>query len=101
MRSRVYPGGKGSGNSESLVYIRDCKIANDTKFLELSCYLSMRYFRTEFSKLYLSDFDVCVTVRHWYNNIKSQLDATIVILLKIFNQLNIFWGDDFTEPQEH
>jgi len=41
-------------------------------------------------KLYLSDFDVCVTVHHWYNNINSQLDATIVTLLKIFNQLYMF-----------
>ena len=29
------------------------------------------------------EFDVCVTVHHWYNNIKSQLDATILILLII------------------
>ena len=28
-------------------------------------------------------FNVCVTVQHWYNNINSQLDATIVILLTI------------------
>ena len=27
--------------------------------------------------------DVCVTVHHWYNNINSQLDATIIILLII------------------
>jgi len=27
--------------------------------------------------------DVCVTVHHWYNNINSQLDATIMILLTI------------------
>jgi len=26
-------------------------------------------------------FDVCVTVHHLYNNINSQLDATIIILL--------------------
>ena len=26
-------------------------------------------------------FDVYVTVHHWYNNINSQLDATIIILL--------------------
>ena len=26
-------------------------------------------------------FDVCVTVHHWYNNINSQLDAIIIILL--------------------
>ena len=24
---------------------------------------------------------ICVTVHHWYNNINSQLDATIIILL--------------------
>ena len=28
-------------------------------------------------------FDVCVTVHNWYNNINSQLDATIIILLII------------------
>jgi hypothetical protein len=28
-------------------------------------------------------FDVCVTVRHWYNNINSQLDATITVSLII------------------
>jgi len=26
-------------------------------------------------------FDVCVTVYHWYSNINSQLDATIILLL--------------------
>ena len=30
-----------------------------------------------------SEFDVCVAVHHWYNNINSQLDATIIILLMI------------------
>ena len=29
------------------------------------------------------EFDVCVTVHHLYNNINSQLDATIIILLAI------------------
>ena len=29
-------------------------------------------------------FDVCVTVHHWYNNINSQLDTTIVILLTVW-----------------
>jgi len=28
-------------------------------------------------------FDVCVTVHHWYNNINSQLDGTIIVLLII------------------
>jgi len=28
-------------------------------------------------------FDVCVTVHHWYNNINSQLDAIIIVLLII------------------
>ena len=28
-------------------------------------------------------FDVCVTAHHWHNNINSQLDATIIILLII------------------
>ena len=32
-------------------------------------------------------FDVSVTVHHWYNNINSQLDVTIIIL---FNHLNMF-----------
>jgi len=39
-----------------------------------------------FYKLLVNDsvrykFDVCVTMHHWYNNINSQLDATIIILL--------------------
>ena len=25
----------------------------------------------------LNDFDICMTVHHWYNNINNQLDATI------------------------
>jgi len=37
----VYPGGKGPGNSESLVYIRGCKTANDTKALKLTSLLFM------------------------------------------------------------
>jgi len=32
---------------------------------------------------YAFDFDVCVTVHHSYNNINSQLDATIIVLLII------------------
>jgi len=35
-------------------------------------------------------FDVCVTVRHWYNNINSQQDATITNFIDNFNQLNMF-----------
>ena len=31
--------------------------------------------------LVISKFDVCVTVRHWYNSINSQLDTIIIILL--------------------
>jgi len=54
LRSHVYPGGKGPGNSESLVYLRGCKITNDIKVLKPPCYLWMSYSRTEFSKLYLS-----------------------------------------------
>ena len=33
--------------------------------------------------LYLKTFDGCVTVHHWYNNINSRLDATVIILLII------------------
>jgi len=29
--------------------------------------------------LRICKFDVCVTVRHWYNNINNQLDATITV----------------------
>ena len=35
-------------------------------------------------------FDVCVTVRHWYNNINIQLDATITNFIDNYNQLNTF-----------
>jgi len=35
-------------------------------------------------------FDVCVTAHHWYNNINSQLDATITNFIDSSNQLNMF-----------
>ena len=35
-------------------------------------------------------FDVCVTVHHSYNNINSQLDATITNFIDNYNQLNMF-----------
>jgi len=31
-----------------------------------------------------------VTVHHWYNNINSQLDATIINFIDNYNQLNMF-----------
>jgi len=31
-----------------------------------------------------------VTVHHWYNNINSQLDATITNFIDNYNQLNMF-----------
>ena len=42
--------------------------------------------------LYEGRFDVCVTVRHWYNNINSQLDATITNFPDNYNKLNVFWA---------
>jgi hypothetical protein len=36
--------------------------------------------------------DVCVTVHHWYNNINSQLDATIIILLLIISISSTYFG---------
>ena len=41
-------------------------------------------------KKYNHQFDVCVTVHRWYNNINSQLDATITNFIDNFNQLNMF-----------
>jgi len=38
-----------------------------------------------------NQFDVCVTTHHWYNNINSQLDATITNVIDDYNQLNMFW----------
>ena len=35
-------------------------------------------------------FDIYVTVHHWYNNINSQLDATITNFIDNYNQLNMF-----------
>jgi len=32
---------------------------------------------------YAFKFDVCVTVRHWYNNINNQLDATIMVFINL------------------
>ena len=43
-------------------------------------------------------FDICVTVHHWYNNINSQLDATITVFIDNYNQLNMFSGDNFAHP---
>ena len=36
------------------------------------------------------EFDVCVTVHHRYNDIKSQLDATVTNFIDNYNQLNMF-----------
>ena len=36
------------------------------------------------------EFDVCVTVLHRYNNINSQLDATVTNFIDNYNQLNMF-----------
>ena len=27
----------------------------------------------------VDNFDVCMTVHHWYNNINNQLDATVTV----------------------
>ena len=37
-----------------------------------------------------NEFDVCVTVHHWYNTINSRLDATITNFTDNYNQLNMF-----------
>ena len=42
------------------------------------------------SKYTFDIFDMCVSVRHWYSNINSQLDATITNLIDNYNQLNMF-----------
>jgi len=42
------------------------------------------------SFIFVYVFDVCVTVHHRYNNINSQLDATITNLIDNYNQLNTF-----------
>ena len=36
------------------------------------------------------NFDVCVTLHHWHNNINSQLHATITNFIDNYNQLNMF-----------
>jgi len=36
------------------------------------------------------EFDFCVTVHHWYNNINSQLDAIMINFIDNYNQLNMF-----------
>jgi len=45
---------------------------------------------TQFYNQETSKFDVCVTVHHWYNNINSQLDATLTNFIDNYNQLNMF-----------
>ena len=37
-----------------------------------------------------SQFDVCVTVHHWYNNTNDRLDETITNFVDNYNQLNMF-----------
>jgi len=48
----------------------------------------MKCCHSHLTKFY--QFDVCVTVRHRYNNINSQLDATITHFIDNYNQLNMF-----------
>jgi len=43
--------------------------------------LEFSYFNSIISKK--KKFDVCVTMHHWYNNMNSWLDATMIILLTI------------------
>jgi len=40
--------------------------------------------------VYIYIYDVCVIVHHRYNNINSQLDATITNFIDSYNQLNMF-----------
>jgi len=46
------------------------------------------------------NFNICVTVHCWYNNINSQLDATITNFIDNYNQLNMFRAY-LAHPQEH
>ena len=36
------------------------------------------------------EFDVCVSVHHWYNKINNQLDATITNFTDNYKQLKMF-----------
>ena len=42
------------------------------------------------SRIRVKACDVCVTVHRWYNNINSQLDATITNFIDNYNQFNMF-----------
>ena len=45
---------------------------------------------SQFCECAQENFDVCVSVHHWYNYIDSQLDATTTNFSDIYNQLNTF-----------
>jgi len=50
-----------------------------------------------YEEAFIFDFDVSVTVHHWYNNVNSQLDATITNFIDNYNQLNMFRATISTE----
>ena len=56
--------------------------------LSNSCWLDV--YKISMIKRESDKFDVCVTVHHQYNNINSELDATIIILLIILISVTCF-----------
>jgi hypothetical protein len=88
----------------ALLFLRGFMVCTGRIFLFIGCYEGPdqcdQHRHVLLSKILLfMKFDVCVTVHHWYNNTNSQLDATIVVLLKFQSALHVS-GDNFAHPQE-
>ena len=48
-----------------------------------------------------TQFDVCVTVHHQYNDVNNQQDATTFSFINLFKSALQVSGDKFAHPQEH
>ena len=74
-------------NSGTLCALRSTCVILNTVIKCYSCSLPSELLSQLFTA---HKFDVCVTVRHWYNNINNKLDATIMAFINNPNQLNMF-----------
>jgi len=52
-------------------------------------------------KLNTIELDICVTVRHQYNDVNNQQDATTFAFINIFKSAIHVPGDKFAHTQEH
>ena len=47
------------------------------------------------------ELDICVTVRHWYNDVSNQQNATNFSFINLFKSALYVLGDKFAHHQEH